>query len=236
MVRRAARREPSSRRPPPSARPASRRRCARRGAPVPRPSGRRHRAARPSPSSAGPPSRPARHAGTRAAPPATASASAAAPSHRGQGGRGRDRGLSWIAPESPSRMRRPGQPFGPAVVDCEGGGSSVVQGDRVTGAIVPAASGFDTLPCMAASPSFIIKTETEYRVGSPDGELQRAERTTAVKLVSFRDGHAVCESNIGLPTTVYAGGHALRDRGRAAHAASTPVGMIPARRHRFASA
>ncbi len=71
----------------------------------------------------------------------------------------------------------------------------MVQGDRVTGAIVPAASGFDTLPCMAASPSFIIKTETEYRVGSPDGELQRAERTTAVKLVSFRDGHAVCESN-----------------------------------------
>ncbi len=48
---------------------------------------------------------------------------------------------------------------------------------------------------MAALPRFIMKTETEYRVGSPDGELQRAERTTAVKLVSFRDGQAVCESN-----------------------------------------
>ena len=48
---------------------------------------------------------------------------------------------------------------------------------------------------MAAPPSFVMKTETEYRVGSPDGELQRAERTTAVKLVSFRAGHAVCESN-----------------------------------------
>jgi hypothetical protein len=71
----------------------------------------------------------------------------------------------------------------------------VAQGDRVTRAIVPGASGFDTLGSMAASTSFIIKTETEYRVGSADGELQRAERTTAVKLVSFRDGHAVCESN-----------------------------------------
>ena len=48
---------------------------------------------------------------------------------------------------------------------------------------------------MAALPSFVMKTETEYRVGGPDGELQRAERTTAVKLLSFRDGHAVCESN-----------------------------------------
>jgi hypothetical protein len=71
----------------------------------------------------------------------------------------------------------------------------VAQGDRVTSAIVPAASGFDTLESMAAPPSFVMKTETEYRVGSPDGELQRAERTTAVKLVSFKDGHAVCESN-----------------------------------------
>ena len=71
----------------------------------------------------------------------------------------------------------------------------MAQGDRVTGAIVPAARGFDTLGPMAAPPSFIMKTETEYRVESPDGELQRAELTTAVKLVSFKDGHAVCESN-----------------------------------------
>ena len=67
--------------------------------------------------------------------------------------------------------------------------------NRVTGAVVPAASGFGTLGSMAAPPSFVMKTETEYRVGSPDGELQRAERTTAVKLVSFKDSQAVCESN-----------------------------------------
>jgi hypothetical protein len=71
----------------------------------------------------------------------------------------------------------------------------VAKVNRVTSAIVRSSPGFGTLGCMAAPPSFVMKTETEYRVGSPDGELQRADRTTAVKLVSFKDGHAVCESN-----------------------------------------
>ena len=65
----------------------------------------------------------------------------------------------------------------------------------VATAIVPAALGSDNLGSMADPPNFIIKSETEYRIGNPDGELHRAELTTAVKLLSVRDGHAVCESN-----------------------------------------
>ncbi len=41
----------------------------------------------------------------------------------------------------------------------------------------------------------VVKTATEYRVGSPDGEVETAETTVALRLVGFRDGHAVCESN-----------------------------------------
>jgi hypothetical protein len=47
-----------------------------------------------------------------------------------------------------------------------------------------------TWPCR-----FIMKTATEYRVDDPDGELETAEFTTAVQLVSVRDGQAVCEAN-----------------------------------------
>jgi hypothetical protein len=48
---------------------------------------------------------------------------------------------------------------------------------------------------MIGPPSFIMKTSTEYRVDGPDGELQTAETTTAVQLVSLGHGQVVCEAN-----------------------------------------
>lgn len=43
----------------------------------------------------------------------------------------------------------------------------------------------------------VIKTATEYRVGGPDGEIETAEETTALPLVSLVGHHAVCERNGG---------------------------------------
>jgi hypothetical protein len=45
--------------------------------------------------------------------------------------------------------------------------------------------------------NLIMKSATEYRVGSPDGEIERAEKTTILTLVSLVGGHAVCERNGG---------------------------------------
>lgn len=50
---------------------------------------------------------------------------------------------------------------------------------------------------MPGPPNLIMKTATEYRVGSPDGEIERAEKTTILTLVSLVGGHAVCEKNGG---------------------------------------
>lgn len=50
---------------------------------------------------------------------------------------------------------------------------------------------------MAAPLNLVIKSATEYRVGSPDGRIETAEKTTILTLVSLVGGHAVCEKNGG---------------------------------------
>jgi hypothetical protein len=47
----------------------------------------------------------------------------------------------------------------------------------------------------------IMKTATEYRIGSPDGEVHTAETTTILQLVSLLGDHAVCEKD-GRPIVV----------------------------------
>ena len=45
--------------------------------------------------------------------------------------------------------------------------------------------------------NLVMKTATEYRVGSLDGDIERAEETMILTLVSLVGGHAMCERDGG---------------------------------------
>ena len=65
--------------------------------------------------------------------------------------------------------------------------------------------------------NLVVKTATEYRVGSPEGEIERAEKTTILTLVSLVAGHAVCEKDGGrifIPSGAAPAARALRSRPR----------------------
>jgi hypothetical protein len=57
----------------------------------------------------------------------------------------------------------------------------------------------------------IMKSATEYRVGSPEGEVRTAEVTTVLPLVALTEGHAVCVKN-GRPIFIASSGVRARPR------------------------